>query len=567
MHPNSQIQLKLEDPRKPRIVRSRRLNSGVVAFESKAAPSAEKLRGGYYTPTGIASFLAQWVAPAGGRLLEPSCGDGSILGSLAEHSGHATGIELDPGEARVAQQRHPAARVLTTDFFEWFTPAERGSWDGVAGNPPFIRFQHWTEPTRSAAFDVMRDVGLRPTKLTNAWVPFVVASALALRVGGRLGLVVPAELLQVSYASELRAFLVDEFSELAVVTFKRLVFDGILQEVVLLLGTRGAGPATIKVIEVTDVQSLPDASSLARIPRAPALRHEREKWTKYFLDLDEIETLRAVRESGRLMTFSDLATVDIGIVTGRNHFFVMRPSTGEERDVSRHLQPLVSKSAHLQGIHFDHPDLADLEDKDALCRLLVVSKDQRLTDDTSLQAYVSAGEAAEVHKGYKCSIRKQWWVVPSIWTPDAFLLRQIHDHPRVIANLAGATSTDTIHRVRLLNGTASTKLAAASINSATFAFSEIMGRSYGGGVLELEPTEAEGLPFPDPDQLTERDVARVDELLRSGRMSEALDRVDEALLISHHGINPAQVATLRRAWQRLRDRRLARGRKAVVNEP
>ena len=42
-------------------------------------------------------------------------------------------------------------------------------------------------------------------------------------------------------------------------------------------------------------------------------------------------------------------------------------------------------------------------------------------------------------------------------------------------------------------------LAAASINSVTFAFSEVMGRSYGGGVLELEPREAEPLPFPSPD--------------------------------------------------------------------
>ena len=89
--------------------------------------------------------------------------------------------------------------------------------------------------------------------------------------------------MQVTYAAELRAFLVDEFAELTVVTFRRLVFDGILQEVVLLLGTRGAGPALIKVVQIEDAEALPSPDDLTSLPHAPALRHGKEKWTKYSL--------------------------------------------------------------------------------------------------------------------------------------------------------------------------------------------------------------------------------------------------------------------------------------------
>ena len=198
----------------------------MAAFPSKIAPSSAKLRGGYYTPAPIARFLANWVGDAGGRILEPSCGDGAILEPLVEVASQVTGIELDELEAAKALDRCPAAAIENADFFEWLDEPQLGAWDGLAGNPPFIRFQHWTAPTRDLAFDLMRVVGMRPTKLTNAWVPFVVASTLALRDGGRLGLVVPAEVMQVNYASELRAFLVDELSELTVVTFKRLVFEG-----------------------------------------------------------------------------------------------------------------------------------------------------------------------------------------------------------------------------------------------------------------------------------------------------------------------------------------------------
>jgi adenine-specific DNA methylase len=530
----------------------------MASFPVAAAPSAEKLRGGYYTPRPIAQFLAAWIGGAGRRFLEPSCGDGAILTALPPKA-QVTAIELDADEAAKARAAAPSAEVLAADFFEWFGEAEHGAWDGAVGNPPFIRFGNWTEPTRELAFETMRGVGMKPTKLTNAWVPFVVASTLALRQGGRLGLVVPAELMQVNYAAGLRAFLVDEFSELTVVTFRRLVFDGVLQEVVLLLGVRGEGPATIRVVELEDVEALPDPAMVVALPHAPALRHDTEKWTKYFLEPEGIAALRRARSSG-LRRFGGLADVDVGIVTGRNQFFVMRPSRGAERRIERHLAPMVSRSAHLRGIRFSEGDLAELRSNDELCEFLALSNGTDPGSDRALAGYIADGEGEGVHEGYKCSIRKNWWAVPSQWTPDAFLLRQIHDHPRVIANLTAATSTDTIHRVRMLNGTPPPKLAAASINSATFAFSEVMGRSYGGGVLELEPREAEDLPFPDPAGLTMKDVGKVDRLLRRGDLEAALDHVDAKLLSD---LAPDLVAELRVAWKRLRDRRLARGRKAA----
>lgn len=534
----------------------------MAVFPVAASPTADKLRGGYYTPELVGRYLAQWVSDAGPRILEPSCGDGAILRHLPATCA-ALGVELMPPEAAKARDAAPSASVVESDFFEWFSPAEERKWDGVCGNPPFIRFQNWTEPTRGLAFDVMRRVGMRPTKLTNAWVPFVVASSLALRRGGRLGLVIPAELLQVTYAAQLRAFLVDEFEELTAVTFKRLLFSGVLQEVVLLLGVRGPGPASIRVVEVDDAGSLPSSEELSALPHAPALQHDSEKWIKYLLPPEGIDALRVVRERPGIVRLGQLADVDVGVVTGRNQFFVLRPSGTAERRLASHVRPLVSKSAHVRGISFEPADLAALEAADAPCHLLVVENGLTLADHAALGAYVDAGEAEEVHKGYKCSIRKQWWVLPSTWTPAAFLLRQIHDHPRIIANLTGATSTDTIHRVRMLNGTPPRDLAAASVNSVTFACAEVVGRSYGGGVLELEPREAEALPFPDPRDLPAGFAERVDALLRAGDLAAALDLVDRVLLIDRLGVDEELLARLRLVWQRLRDRRLSRGRRAA----
>jgi adenine-specific DNA methylase len=544
------------------VVRGRRFNASMAAFAGPSAPSAEKLRGGYYTPDAVARFLASWVGEAGPRLLEPSCGDGAILARLAElpTADEVVGIELNEVEAHRAARRSPRARVVPSDLFTWFDQSQCSAWDGIAGNPPFIRFQNWTDEYRDRAFDLMRSAGLRPTRLTNAWVPFTVASALALRPGGRLGLVLPAELLQVTYAAELRAFLVDAFAELTAVAFRTLLFDGVLQEVVLLLGVRGAGPAAIRIVEVDDAASLPSPpSKVTAVPHAPALLHDREKWTRYLLPPEEIDTLRRIRSESGLQALVQLAEVDVGIVTGRNAFFVLTPEQSTDLQVRDYCRPLVSKSAHLRGVVVSVRDLDSLRQENARCELLTVSEADKLS--RPLRAYIAAGEGAEIHRGYKCSIRRKWWVVPSVWTPDAFLLRQIYDHPRIVANDAAVTSTDTIHRVRVKAGIDPKQLAAASVNSVTFAFAEVLGRSYGGGVLELEPREAEELPFPDPSLLAADVGVRVDGLMREGRLLDALDLVDGELLVAGLGMKRADVAHLRSVWERLRDRRLLRGKR------
>ena len=48
-----------------------------------ALETEQKLRGGYYTPEDLASFLTRWVSPTSGtRVLEPSCGDGAFFPTL-----------------------------------------------------------------------------------------------------------------------------------------------------------------------------------------------------------------------------------------------------------------------------------------------------------------------------------------------------------------------------------------------------------------------------------------------------------------------------------------------------
>lgn len=530
----------------------------MAKFAAKSAPEGDKLRGGYYTPEPIARFVAKWAGQAGPRILEPSCGDGAILSELASAVGtkKLTAVELIGQEAEEAAERSGVA-VNVADFFAWFSLKRHGTFDAVAGNPPYIRFGSWDESSREPALALMRRQGFRPTKLTNAWVPFVVASVLAVRLGGRVALVLPAELLQVGYAAALRSYLIDNCSHLTIVSFKRLVFPNILQEVVLLLAERGTGPAEIRTIEVPDASHL-DTCYLADGPAVRAHLHESEKWTKYYLDAEAISMLRTVRTDGRLLPLSRFAEVDVGVVTGRNAFFCLSAADAKQRKLGAFTIPLVSRSMQVPALSYSESDLAEQEMTDARTRLLAISPAVNLERKAALARYIAEGEADGVPDGYKCRIRRTWWEVPSTWVPDGFMLRQISTHPRIIANQAGATSTDTVHRVRVAPGVDMEKLAVGAFNSVTFALAEVLGRSYGGGILELEPSECGHLPVVDPAIVPDALHQKTDELVRERRYEDALDLVDQRVLVERLGFATDEVARLRGAWEQLRDRRIAR---------
>jgi len=558
----------------------------------KPALSYQKLRGGYYTPQPIAHFLAQWaIQSPTTQVLEPSCGDGAILeqalhalieqGTTKEEAIFQThGVEIDEKERQKALDRlkklgfePDETTIHKGDFFAYcqkhlmvdkglFSLCADGEprfFDAIIGNPPFVRYQNFPEEQRKPAFQIMKTAGMNPSRLTNTWVPFLVAASFLITENGRLAMVIPAELLQVNYAAELRLFLSNYFQKLTIITFKKLIFEGIQQEVVLLLAEGNGGEKTgIRTIELNGINDLAsyehtDFSSTELKP----MDHSTEKWTQYFLDTSEIDLLRELKENPKLTETGRVIDVDVGVVTGQNQFFVLSEEQIKGVSLKRYSQRIVSRSGHLKGTIFSEEDWQSNAEKNYPAYLLDLPKKDFDELPQAAQDYIRTGEAAEYHTGFKCRIRPRWYIVPSVWTPDAFMLRQVHGYPKLIVNKAGTTCTDTIHRVRLLNGKSADVIAAAFLNSLTFAFSEVMGRSYGGGVLELEPNEAEKLPLPliGAEKL---DLGKLHTLLLDGSINAVLEITDKVLLIDGLGLSEAEVKTLRGIWIKLRDRRINR---------
>ena len=121
-----------------------------------------------------------------------------------------------------------------------------------------------------------------------------------------------------------------------------------------------------------------------------------------------------------------------------------------------------------------------------------------------------------------------------------------------------SAGTETIHRLACKTDKPE-RVIANTYTWLTAASAEIEGRSYGGGVLELEPTEAERLLMPaklnGAMPLTE-----CDKLTRAGRLDDVLEENARIVLKGHMGLSQAECLLLRVIWTKMRDRRMARRR-------
>lgn len=533
----------------------------------KAIDGYDKLRGGYYTPADIADFITRWaVRNPDDSILEPSCGDGSFLAAVQKRNqalecsgrGCVIGIELDSAEATKAEKYgYP---IVNGDFFTFYRDSIEGArtFDAIVGNPPFIRYQSFDERYRSVAFDLMKRHGFHPNRLTNIWLPFLLLSCEALSEQGRIGMVIPAELFQVDYAAEARNYLSSHFEQLTIITFKRLVFEDIQQEVVLLLGEKASERKGIRVVELDGLDELVQ-NGLSCLERAETkqLDHGSDKWVKYNLSNKELAILRRLNADPRISEATDLYEVNVGLVSGENDFFLLDWETVLDWGLQEEVRPIISRAEQVKGVTLSREEYLRIRDMGKRVSIFMPQDVPVEKLSENARKYIAWGESRGFDKNYKCRIRKRWYIVPNTWTADAFLIRQANLYPKMILNPTGVLVTDTLHKVRFREGVNGITVASAFLNIYTLALSETLGRSYGGGVLTFEPGEMRRMRIPmrGADRL---DLNRIDQFQREGRYEDILAYTDRILLHDGLGLSDHEIALLHSIWNKMRDRRLLR---------
>jgi adenine-specific DNA-methyltransferase len=537
----------------------------------KSETSAKKLRGAYYTPKKLADCIIEKLTDSNKvqNILEPSCGDGVFIESILEsgvfQNASITGVEIDEHETRKLKKKYlknSNLEIVHSDFFNFHSDKITTKYDLIVGNPPYIRYQYLTTEQRSELSIILETEGMKSNKLINAWVGFTVACSTMLSDKGTLVFVLPAELLQVVYAKDLREMLLKRFNDITIITFTKLVFDDIEQETVLLKCTKSSENKGIRIVETRDVDSFSsiDLSDFEYIS-APC---SKEKWTKYFTSRNDIMLINSMKNDVRFQKFSDVAKINVGITTGNNKFFSLEKSLVEKYDLHNVSCPLIGRSSHVKGLHFRKKDYLDNYNDNRKSRLLALTENRSNYNDLQNE-YITLGEKNGEHTGYKCSIRKYWFAIPSMWVPDAFFLRRNNIYPKMVLNDINAVSTDTMHRIAFKEGFSKENILLSYYNSISFAFTEINGRSYGGGVLEILPSEVGEVLLPKIENVSlevQNDLLmKIDKIIRKRKDIElVLDLVDKTILIDHVGLSEFECKEFRGIWKKMQNRRLGRSR-------
>lgn len=548
--------------------------------------ASRKARGAFFTPAALAHFVSRWaIRSPTDQVLEPTCGEAAFLVAAAARfdtigapdTATLDGIEIHRASAEFARaavlESGRDATISVADFFS--VPAQR-RYDAVLGNPPYVRYQDHAGAERASSRQAALRAGVGLTGLASTWAAATVHAAEFLRPGGRLGLVLPAELLSVNYAADVRRYLMQSFGRVRLVLFTERVFPDVLEEVVLLLADDALAPGGTDHCELVQVQSADDLATELGIDDDVSTHRwwptdTSDKWTAALIPSAALDIYSGAVAGGLFGPLQQWGETTLGAVTGRNAFFALSPERAQELrlrdDEALPLSPPGSR--HLRGLALSSTDWATLG-QSGRSTLLFRPGLSRRSMSPGARRYLALGEADDVPAAYKCRVRTPWWQVPVSPPADLLLTYMNADTPRLTTNSASVFHLNSVHGVYLRRGLTAlgaSLLPLASLNSVTLLGAELVGRSYGGGILKLEPREADHLPLPSPAVVTQvaaqlraaKPVVRT--ALSDGNLGAAVAVIDAIVLRGRLGLTAVQHAEVSAAHAMLTARRTARGRR------
>lgn len=515
--------------------------------------------GAFYTPENVAEALTRWaVRDASDTVFDPSYGGCAFFSAALRVLGErkcATperqifGVDRDPAarsyiEPLVNEGALPS-QFIDRDFFR-VAPAdfEHGPFSAAVGNPPFIRYHRIDPGSKSEAIARLAESGWSVSGRASYWAYFLLYAVRYIKPGGRLAMLLPGAFLHTEYAGAVRDQLARAFETVYLFPIRERLFQETQEEVVAVCAEGAHCPSHVPQIRVGAVEG---AQGLARALERPddhsrpfVPRRDGGGWLRALVEPEAIEAYDRIVTGAGVIRLGDVAVPQIGVVTGNNGFFILSEEERRERQLPRDaFQSVVRRLAHLPGLRATDDDIRELVKDGRRTLLLAPSAD---SIDSALQAYLDEGEAAGVAKAQKCRTRSPWYVPKHAEAPPAFVQCMTASWPRIVVNDSAATCTNNVIRLswrpspelsiqRDDDPLTWTTLALGALSSLSQLSAELVGRSYGGGILKVEPTELKRLALPVlPSRVVNMIAPVVDRHLRSGNPASATAVVDAAML-------------------------------------
>ncbi len=477
---------------------------------------SDKTTGSYYTPPILAEFLVKHIFSnhitdsfKQFKILEPSCGDGQFLEPFLKDDYlkkiEKTRFDLidinaeELSNARFIVENLKSSTITSVcshqDFLDY---KSNESYNLIIGNPPYINKKHLSKEQiakcRTICENSISDFG----ETKNIWPAFLIQSIKMLASDGVLCFVLPSEILQVKYTQKIREYLLSEFQKVEIFAFNELIFSGIQQDVVVVLGVKKLPKLNSPTVSFYQVNKLEDLKIPDYIKKHTNIHRKKlDKWTNYILEDSELDLIETLTNENSFKPLDEYCEkVEVGIVTAANDFFIVSDSTAKKYDLVEYCHPIVSKGGMIKDrTTLSKRDLSLFRKGNQKINLVSFPKDKDQINEKATR-YIKIGERLHLNQRYKMKRRFPWFQVPSIWSSEAFFIKRSHEYPRMVLNSAKTYLTDSFYRIVTKKDIDSKSLVFSFYNSLTFTLAELEGRYYGGGVLELTPNECKKLNMP-----------------------------------------------------------------------
>ena len=537
-----------------------------VKTSDQLAP--EKLRGGFYSPSALVSVCLNRISElTQGRceltVLEPSAGDGAFIRGLAGHAlrdrvAHVVAVELIDTEAAACDhalaESGIAGAVHTGSFFDPDIRSCATGFDVAVGNPPFLRYQFVSSADQANIATLSDEMGVTLKRVSNLWIPLFLGALAKLKPGGSFAFIIPAECLTGISAKVVRDWLIRTAETIQIDQFPVGSFPGVLQEVVILSGRIGSDVRHEAKVTVFDHAT--GTSWMHAVDDSPTT------WTSLLLSPHLLSAFEFARDADGVSALGTVARLSVATVTGANEFFSLDDMGREEFGLTDWTRPLLARTRQAAGLQFTEADFEANRATGVPAWLFDASLGStEPSEATGPSEYIALGEASGLHERYKCRIRTPWYRVPVVRPGELMLSKRSHQYPRLIRNLGDVVTTDTIYQGSMIGKYQgrSRDLVGSFHNSLTLLSAELYGRSFGGGVLELVPSEIKALLVPLVD-VSDIQFGKLDTLVRTKGIDtpDLIDQTDKLVSASHPQISSDVLVAAREARDFLMNRRLER---------
>lgn len=517
--------------------------------------SFEKSNGIYYTPKLLADLIAKLaIEDSSFTIFDPCFGNGRLLEASYTRlrklgcnnpESQLFGLDINPNYKQAKNEflKLLGNNLKTKDFFS--VPDEPNeTYDVLLMNPPYIR-HHLINEENKEKLRVINWGDISIPNTSDMWVYFIIHSYKLLNTNGTFAAILPWSFLQSDYSKVVKTSLLEKFASLKTIIIGKQLFNGAEERVLILVGNGfGKKNKNASISYIDDVR-------VKRIRWKPISRETLLNNPAIGLEDNIGKTLTIIQNKG-FLPLDDFTDIKIGTVTGANNFFVLKRE--QLKDINFPdllLKPILRRSQDIKALTIPNSD--KINDY-----LLLIPEDYPHSD--SIRDYIKRGEDEGISKRYHAKNREVWYSIPSPNPPDGFLSYMTKEIPFISLNPNNVLSTNTIHQLffkEYVDDKMKKWIQISMFSSISQLSVELHCRTYGGGVLKIEPTAAGKILVytGNSEKISNSFIKKINKLLSDDKKNEVMKLVDQ-FFVENNVLSRKQIDIVSDYYSNLRSRRL-----------